>query len=351
MGQSRRFAIMSINIRRPWRAAASAPCRSNAAPAAIRESASQMAQTPWKGLRNGFAARGLGVLSECLGPCSNSAFGILTYHRIAFPPAGSTEPTWNVAPGRFRAQIRGLLTRGYRPWPLRTMLACHRAMRQPPPKSFVVTFDDGYGNVYDNAFPILREYKVPATLFLATAYLDQDTPFPFDDWSLAGVQSVPAETWRPITSGKCEEMLASGLVELGAHTHVHADFRGRPEELRRDLIDSLDLLRTRFGVHEATFAFPFGYGCRRRDGPQLAAVAKESGLLCALTTENDMVCPGDDPYNWGRFDVTGSDSAASLAGKLSGWYGRARRAWRCLQRRNDGDRRVGYEDATCPRIP
>ena len=60
-----------------------------------------------------------------------------------------------------------------------------------PSNVFAVTFDDGYENNYLNALPILRELNVPATIFVATKYLDTDRPFPFDDWSAAGKSGVP----------------------------------------------------------------------------------------------------------------------------------------------------------------
>jgi peptidoglycan/xylan/chitin deacetylase (PgdA/CDA1 family) len=255
------------------------------------------------------------------------------YHRVADPVAGAPDLTWNVTPARFRAQIEGLLARGYRPWPLRKVLAHHQGNMPIPPQTFVVTFDDGYENVYSSAFPILREFRVPATVFVATAYLDTQAPFPFDDWPCAGAAGgVPRDTWRPLTTVQCEEMLASGLIELGSHTHVHTDFRMHPAELRHDLATSLAVLRTKFGLRDATFAFPFGYGSRRHDGPALSAAAKEAGMLSALTTECDLIRAGDDPFNWGRFTSLETDTAASLAAKLGGWYSLARHAWHGLRR-------------------
>ena len=51
---------------------------------------------------------------------------------------------------------------------------------------FAITFDDGFENNYVNAWPVLKELNLPATIFVATKYLDSDVPFPFDDWSAAG---------------------------------------------------------------------------------------------------------------------------------------------------------------------
>ncbi len=43
-----------------------------------------------------------------------------------------------------------------------------------------VTFDDGFETVYRHAWPVLQELRIPATVFLNTAYLDSPEPFPFD---------------------------------------------------------------------------------------------------------------------------------------------------------------------------
>ena len=300
--------------------------------------------------RNYLAAHGLGLLSGHLGSREAGALGILMYHRVVAPPRGICAPTWNVTPARFRSQLEGLLRRGFQPQSLRDVLARHRAAEPMAPKSFVVTFDDGYENVYRHAFPVLRELGIPATIFLTTAYLDSPEPFPFDDWSGKGLPGAPAETWRPLTTAQCHEMQGSGLIELGTHTHVHADYRGRPDELRRDLLVSLDVLRSRFGVSAASYAGPYGQGCRKFDGHELSEAARQAGVVCALNTNAELVRPGDEPYDWGRFTALGNDSAASLAAKLDGWYSLVQDAWRRLRRRPIASR-AGIEDqapATSP---
>jgi peptidoglycan/xylan/chitin deacetylase (PgdA/CDA1 family) len=262
-----------------------------------------------------------------LGSRASGMVGILMYHRIAEGPRGLPEPTWNVTPDRFRHQLEGLLARGFIAWPLRRVLDHARRGLPVPLRVFVVTFDDGYESVYRHAWPVLRKLEVPATVFLATAFLDSPAPFPFDDWTAAGSDHAAPDAWRPLRTVQCREMVAGGLVELGAHTHTHVDFRDRPAELAQDLSRCVETIRERFGLSDVTFAYPFGSSDAR-----LAAVARQAGLRCGLTVEPELVDPRSDPFEWGRFEVGEADTAATVAVRLDGWYGVARRLWRRLRR-------------------
>ena len=195
-----------------------------------------------------------------------------------------------------------------------------------PPKTFVVTFDDGFENVYQHAWPILRGLGIPATIFLATQYLDAPEPFPFDDWELAGSMAVAPDSWRPLSTAQCAEMHADGLIDIGSHTHAHEDFRGRPSAFSRDLALSLEVLRARLGLTKVPFAFPSGLTSQ-----ELISAAKQAGLLCGLNTQGIPVDHRSDPFTWGRFTSTETDTVGDLAAKLNGWYTFMRSAWRRLK--------------------
>jgi len=277
------------------------------------------------GLKRRALAGLAGLFNACFGPREQQAFGILMYHRIANPPPGQPKPTWNVPPARFEKQLQGLLARGWQAWPLRQVLNCVERELPIPRKTFVVTFDDGYANNLIHAAPILTKLHVPATVFVATAFLDSKRPFPSDDWPAAGLPGVPSESWRPLTTEECRRMSASGLIELGAHTHTHADFRGREAALADDLRQNLAVLGERFGVEHPAFAFPYG---TRSDGfvsTPLIQAAREAGVACALTTEADIVRAGESPFGWGRFETQDYDTSGTLAGKLGGWQSALRR--------------------------
>jgi peptidoglycan/xylan/chitin deacetylase (PgdA/CDA1 family) len=281
-------------------------------------------------LREGAAwglARVATGLHGLLGDRRQGGFGILMYHRVTEQHAGVAAPTINVTPRRLREQLNGLLANGFEPWPLERLVAAHEAGQAVPRKAFAVTFDDGYENNLTAALPILESLGVPATVFLATAFLDSNQPFPNDNWSGAGSSLVPADAWRPLTSAQCHELQASGLITLGAHTHTHQFFLDRSEDFRGDMTACVAILRERFGVERPTFSFPFGLA-----NPDMIALAKEAGVSCGLMTRPDCIDVASDPFCWGRFGVTTADTARTLAAKLGGWYSPLARSLRAAQR-------------------
>jgi peptidoglycan/xylan/chitin deacetylase (PgdA/CDA1 family) len=120
-------------------------------------------------------------------------------------------------------------------------------------------------------------------------------------------------------------MLETGLIEIGAHTHTHADFRGRPFDFERDLRISVDAVQELFSQEEVSFAFPYGSRYAGFAADEMVDAARRTGVTCGLTTECATVDLHSDPFTWGRFNAFPWDTAATLAAKCSGWYGWAPR--------------------------
>jgi peptidoglycan/xylan/chitin deacetylase (PgdA/CDA1 family) len=286
-------------------------------------------------------ARVAAGLHGLLGDRLQSGFGILMYHRVADRTPGLAAPTFNVTPQHLREQLAGLLARGFEPWSLRRLVASQETGEAIPRKAFAVTFDDGYENNLLHALPILQEFKVPATIFLATAFLGSQQAFPSDVWSLAGSSQVPAASWRLLSIEQCHTLQESGLVDLGAHTHTHRVFANRAELFREDLARSVDILNDEFGVRKPTFAFPFGIAT-----PELIEVARESNVSCALSTRSECILPGTDPFHWGRFTVDDSDTPPTLAAKIDGWYTVVTHAARSIKASTVGSRATRMSSQT-----
>jgi peptidoglycan/xylan/chitin deacetylase (PgdA/CDA1 family) len=78
----------------------------------------------------------------------------------------------------------------------------------PSAPPIVVTFDDGTQDLADFAMPILEQYSIPATLYVATEFIDRDLCFPADGKALS---------WSALA-----QMVNTGFVTVGSHTHTHA---------------------------------------------------------------------------------------------------------------------------------
>lgn len=259
------------------------------------------------------------VLHAMFGDHARGQAGILCFHRVSNAVDGVAPPL-SVRPERFREQLDGLARRGYHFVPLRLLVELAERGERLPPKSVVVTFDDGYANVRDHAWPVLEDLRIPATIFLASAFIDSGRPFPFDPWAVEAAAGDSASAWMPLTWAGCLEMQGSDLVEFGTHTHTHRNFRRRPAEFEEDLRTSIEVIEGRLGQRPDLFSFPFGGVKRGFAGPDLAVIVDRLGLRCGLTTEIELVGPSVSPFRWGRIEATALDSAGTLAAKLEGWY-------------------------------
>ena len=283
-------------------------------------------------------------LSRAFGSRAQGKLGIVTYHRVSPRFDRLPAPSHNVTPDRFRAHISGLLDRGFTIWPLKKLLRHRETRAALPPRTIALTFDDGFQSVYTEAFPVLRELGVPATVFLATGYLDGAAPFPFDLWGTKYRDQLPADAYRPVTFDQCQKMADSGIIDFGAHTHTHRDFRGRPEQFRADVQTSAEIVREMFSLDGVMFAFPFGSKRHGFAGSELVAAAKQTGVNCGLTTECALVDLQTDPFEWGRFNAFEWDTVDTLAAKLDGWYTWAARIKRVCAHR-------GSNQASAAQVP
>ena len=267
-----------------------------------------------------------GFMGHALGRRAKASIGILTYHRVSNAVRGVPFPTVNVTANTLRRQLSGLQRSGFHFVSLSSVLdACQKTdcktdIAPLPEKTVVVTFDDIYDNMFLNAWPVLQELNIPATIFVSTGFIDLRRPFLFGSWANRHFNKIPEDSWRPITSRHIKEMLQSGLIELGAHTHSHQDFRDRTEAFAVDVAIGVQQLQKRFAVDRLSFAFPYGSPRLGFTSRPLMDAVKDLGLRCGLTTGSHVNRHDSSPFGWGRFHVFEHDTTTSLAAKLDGWY-------------------------------
>ncbi|MFT4604166.1 MAG: peptidoglycan/xylan/chitin deacetylase (PgdA/CDA1 family) [Rhodothermales bacterium] len=260
-------------------------------------------------------------MSAIMGPRKPGTAGILFYHRIAPKVAGLPDPGLNVTPDRFRIQLEGLLERGFSFCSLRDLVTMASEGREVPGGTTVVTFDDAFAGVYRWALPVLRALKIPATVFPVTRYLDEPAgPMHFDMWGLAHHREAPADSWRSMTWAECRAAEATGLVEIGCHTHAHENFAGRSEELDQDLSAAQAAFLAELGGPRTLFAIPYGDPNLGQVDNEMLEVIQRHGHACALTTKLGLVEQGQSPFGWKRLEVVDQDTGGTLAAKIEGWY-------------------------------
>ena len=221
---------------------------------------------------------------------------ILMYH--AFAPAGGPASRFVVPVDRFEAQLSGLLQRGHRPLSLSAYLEHRREHRFPPPRSFVVTIDDGYAEVEHLAAPVLRRLGIPATLFVVEGALGRT-----NDWARSGVL-----TGRPIMEADALARLRAAGFEVAPHSATHAPLPGAsPERLREEIQLATERLSATVGPVVPAFAYPFGLA-----DPAARAAVAEAGLV-GLGATAGLACPASLQSELPRIEVWGTDSPLRVA--------------------------------------
>jgi peptidoglycan/xylan/chitin deacetylase (PgdA/CDA1 family) len=298
-----------------------------------------------------------GERSVTLGRRRRDAFLVLLYHRV-----NRTSPHFAIErtePEAFRAQME-LLAREFRVMPLDDLVRCARAGEPVPPRAVAITFDDGYEDNYTEAYPILRDLGLPATVFLATGCIGTGEGLWFDrvleafrtaradsislpggavedglrdpevrervahralyalmrlsnaerapsidrlvqELDPEGVSHLPAMmTWDQV------RLMAAHGITFGAHTVTHPILSRLPlDEAEAEIVGSKRRIEEEIGGPVNLFAYPVG---RRSDySPDVLDLVARAGFDAALTTTPAANAIGDNPYLLRRIKPLGDD--------------------------------------------
>lgn len=227
---------------------------------------------------------------------------------------------------KWRAFARWL-SKSYRVLPLSEAVACLEQGKSLPDYAMCLTMDDGFRSTYDLAFPIMRELQMPASIYLATAFVDEKRPIWVDrvSYSLASaggdhaklrstknelknrpqddIESAVAEieqqtgfalparvddpslpaTQRSLDWDQIIEMSQSGLMEFGNHTHTHR-IVGRCSRAvaEKELRTAKSIIEERLGRKCDLFCYP--NGTPGDFTAESEALVRETGHRTSLTT-------------------------------------------------------------------
>jgi len=165
----------------------------------------------------------------------------------------------------------------------------------------VLTFDDGYRDVYSTAFPILSDRQMPFVLYIST--------------SLVGSPEEVDTTDEPLGWTDITEMHDSGLLTVGAHTHNHPDLRSLSSEVVAVELDQSDsIIIDRLGVRPRHFAYPYGFWSESADRPV------RDRYQTAVLGGSPKPLPNPDPLLLHRYPVQLSDGFAWFKQRIEGGF-------------------------------
>lgn len=176
-----------------------------------------------------------------------------------------------------------------------------------------LTFDDGYADNYEFAFPLLAERGITATFFVTVGFLERD---PEVMSRLAGIWRTPRDELSPLAWRQVEEMRAAGM-QFGSHTWSHPNLSElSPAQAASELDRSKAILEDRTGERVDAVAYPFGKWRQHVDETTLT-LARAAGYAYGYASLPRAIASRDDQLRIPRFGV-GDDTVADLSAKVSG---------------------------------
>ena len=222
---------------------------------------------------------------------------ILMYHHISMPPKGADaiRRDLSVTPEMFEEHLRYLRDEGYVTITLHDLCLALQIGYPLPERPIIITIDDGYGDAYTNAFPLLRKYEFTATFFVITGYTDEER--------------AEHLIWEQII-----EMDAAGM-EIEAHGHTHPDLRNRTVDyLVWQILGAKQAIEARTHKSVRFFAYPSG-----KYDEQVIRVLQSAHYWGGITLHAGGEHRSDRMFELTRIRVQGGNDVEDLAANIE-WF-------------------------------
>jgi peptidoglycan/xylan/chitin deacetylase (PgdA/CDA1 family) len=226
---------------------------------------------------------------------------ILNYHSVRPAHAYATTPA------DFRAQL-SYLKNNFSVISLSEFHALRSRGIPLPAKSAVITFDDGFQDNYQYAYPVLRELGFPATIFLATGFINGEVDITRGWQDYCGLDPLK---WSQIL-----EMSQSG-IGFGAHTHTHPILTAITlDEAEAEIVRSKTAIAGRLGSPPQHFAFPQGQP--RAFNPSIIRLLEKHGFQLACSTIWGTSNADTDLFSLHRVRIDACDTFGDFVAKVNG---------------------------------
>ena len=207
----------------------------------------------------------------------------LSYHKIGNPPSDGWL-TWNyTSTEEFSTQLEWFQSRGWDFLSAEALLDALRGKGALPSKSILITFDDAYESLLENAVPVLKGFSAPAVVFAPTQFIGETNLF---DHGVEPLERIA--DWK--TLGALED---SG-VSVESHGYSHRGFSSLSQvEIEQELDFSRQAIRKNLGKDSRMFAFP--YGDCGNDQTAVHSAISRAGYDVAFLYGGGIFEPGQTP--------------------------------------------------------
>lgn len=230
---------------------------------------------------------------------------VLMYHMVREHIDGAKFNKLRVKPTEFEKQVAWMKAEGFH---FVTMQELQDNWGQHPEKTVAITFDDGYLDNLENAYPILEKYQAKATIYVVVDRHNRD----WSTYKKAHHNSGELTREAKLNDEQVQFLAQSGVMEIGSHTLTHANLDKLDDAAcLAELVDSKQQLEQLTGKAVNSFAYPFGiYSQRDVD------LAKQAGYHNAVTTKEGIDGLNPDFMQLQRIKISGKDSMFAVKLRL-----------------------------------
>lgn len=174
-------------------------------------------------------------------------------------------------------------------------------------KQIILTFDDGYTDNYNYAFPLLKKYGFKCVIYLLS-HLD------YNRWDVE-VKDNPEQKFKLMNMDMIKEMEEYG-IEFGGHTKTHPKLATLSlEEVREEIVTSKKVLEERLGHSLISFAYPYG-----NLNEDVKKIVRDCGYDFAVATDSGDISFSEDLFQIRRIGIFSTNNFFTFKRKVSGRY-------------------------------
>ncbi len=233
---------------------------------------------------------------------------VIMYHRVIKDETEKGVHGTYVTVEQFEEQMKYLKKKGYETVTFKDLLNNRYKQRFDKDKKWIMlTFDDGYKDNYENAFPILKKYQFKGIIYILDG-------IEYNKWDVENSEN-PEKRFTLMNRDELLEMQNYG-IEFGGHTCTHPRLTELSlEETKTEVINSKFNIEKTIGRELLSFAYPYG-----SLNEEIKKIPQEIGYRFAVATDSGSIVFSDDLFEIRRIGIFPTNNLFNFKRKVSGKY-------------------------------